>query len=461
MKPRDVLIPTTGTVTLCLLLLGGSARGQGSLIPPGPPAPTMKTLDQIEPRTPIGSVPWTISQRGSYYLTSSLYATNGGITITASDVTLDLNGFTLRGGTNIAVGIFLSGSASNTVVLNGRIKGWAGSGIYGPNAAGCRVEGVEIAYSGESGIWLGSEARIIGCYLDHNVGHGAVGSANALLRGCLSISNSNSGFSLGDGGVIEDCQIVGNGGKGIIGMDNLVVRNCVVQGNSSDGISAGAKASFVNCTSFNNGGSGMGAVDNSVVRDCITQSNGSAGINLAANCWVERSLSQSNSIGILVGLAGSVKDCQAQCNRYYGIRANGGSQVKGCQASANADCGIYTAGNCSIVDCLATENNLSGIYVYDSNGRISGNTCISNNLAADSSQGGIFTRFSNHRIQDNHLINNGYAGIQVTAGGTNCVVIRNNVSGNGANNYLIPANNDLGPVGKAATATSPWANLSN
>jgi hypothetical protein len=40
---------------------------QGSLTPPpGAPAPTMKTLDQIEARTPISSAPFTISAPGSY-----------------------------------------------------------------------------------------------------------------------------------------------------------------------------------------------------------------------------------------------------------------------------------------------------------------------------------------------------------------------------------------------------------
>lgn len=73
---------------------------QGSLTPPGQPAPTMKTLDQIEPRTPISALPFSISSPGSYYLTGNLTATADGasITVSADDVMIDLNGFTLAAG---------------------------------------------------------------------------------------------------------------------------------------------------------------------------------------------------------------------------------------------------------------------------------------------------------------------------------------------------------------------------
>ena len=47
-------------------------HAQGGLTPPGAPAPTMKSLAQIEPRTPISSVPFTISTAGSYYLTTNV-----------------------------------------------------------------------------------------------------------------------------------------------------------------------------------------------------------------------------------------------------------------------------------------------------------------------------------------------------------------------------------------------------
>ena len=78
--------------------IAGAVLAQGPITPPGAPAPAMKTLDQIEPRTPISSLPFTISQSGSYYLTRNLQftaATGPAILINANYVTLDLMGFTL------------------------------------------------------------------------------------------------------------------------------------------------------------------------------------------------------------------------------------------------------------------------------------------------------------------------------------------------------------------------------
>ena len=85
-----------GTMALLLAASWSGIAFSGPLDPPGAPAPTMKTLQQVEPRTPISSIPFTITTPGSYYVTSDL-ATTGtlGIRIDTNDVTLDLSGFTL------------------------------------------------------------------------------------------------------------------------------------------------------------------------------------------------------------------------------------------------------------------------------------------------------------------------------------------------------------------------------
>src|SRR5262245_53544867 len=48
------------------VMLGFSAPllAQGPLAPPGPPSPLFKTLEQVEPRRPISSVPFNITQPG-------------------------------------------------------------------------------------------------------------------------------------------------------------------------------------------------------------------------------------------------------------------------------------------------------------------------------------------------------------------------------------------------------------
>lgn len=108
------------TTALWILFLTTSlANAQGPLTPPtvadpsigpiealtpgGAPQPTMKTLHQVEPRTPISSLPFTISQGGSYYFTRSLHLPASGqvsdaIIVSASNVTIDLMGFTLSSG---------------------------------------------------------------------------------------------------------------------------------------------------------------------------------------------------------------------------------------------------------------------------------------------------------------------------------------------------------------------------
>ena len=98
--------PRINTVLLLVTLLAviglfATRAYGGPLDPPGAPASTDGVRGQ---GTPISSLPFAITQPGRYYLTRNLTGPGNanGITITAANVTLDLNGFTLDGGDDLA-----------------------------------------------------------------------------------------------------------------------------------------------------------------------------------------------------------------------------------------------------------------------------------------------------------------------------------------------------------------------
>ena len=201
--------------------------GQGALTPPGAPAPTMRTLDEIfqkagtsESRVDVltlssnATALHVITQPGSYYLSSNLVGVAGqnGIAISASDVTLDLNGFTLFGATNQTAILITIAALRDISVRAGRISGW-GYGV----------------------ISIGSPLNVVTSDLQITLVGGGFGygiSAGAGLRAsrCL-IQNQNPaggfGINCGNNSVIESCQLLRTGG-GVLCGTNSVVRGCQV-----------------------------------------------------------------------------------------------------------------------------------------------------------------------------------------------------------------------------------------
>lgn len=177
-KKIKVVVSVLALVALVLCSLSGYA---GKLEPNAPPGPTMKTLDEVEPRMPISQsdIPLTISTSGSYYFTGDLTATDTGITVEANDVTIDLMGYQLIGpGSGTSHGVYMDGRR-NVEVCNGTVRRFGRSGIY-------EADGI-----------YGKNHRVV--------------NVRTLSNGWLGIQLA------GEGNLVQDCTSAGNGSTGIFG----------------------------------------------------------------------------------------------------------------------------------------------------------------------------------------------------------------------------------------------------
>lgn len=177
--------------------------------------------------------PITITQPGSYKLTSNLIVPTGsiGIYILADNVTLDLNGYTVRGpvnctrnGTTRAVSCSqldpftpgIDAEGKDVVIRNGTVRGFPGIGVY---------------------LLSGSAENL---RVSHNAGYG-LSCARGSAANVESELNGNTGIILFNGSVTHSIARE-NGGKGI---ESVYIQESLAVGNYSYGISGqGVRASL-------------------------------------------------------------------------------------------------------------------------------------------------------------------------------------------------------------------------
>ena len=365
---------------------------QGSLTPPGAPAPTMKTLSEIEPRIAItatntpgdgGSV-FKITQGGSYYLTGNIAGVSGkagiqiAVPVSGPGVSIDLMGFEVIGVPGSTAGISSESvaDARNISIRNGTIRAWGGSGIDILNSRNNRLADLRVQGNGGKGMLIGSGSSITSCTADSNSQEGIRAADSCSLTGCSASFNTNAGILAVYGSTVTGCACNYNGGKGI-------------QANAG------------------------GAV---VVTACAAINNASDGIAVSAGGTVSGSTASENTGN---GILASSFDCN----------------ITGCTALQNTGNGILASSGCTITGCTASQNTGNGILVGDSCS-VTGNICRLNGVAS-----GIYCSGNRTRIENNHVTGNG-AGIAVAATAVGNIVIRNYASAN-TSNYSLPAGNNF------------------
>jgi hypothetical protein len=356
---------------VCALIILSQVSMAGNLEPNAPPGSTMKPLDQVEPRIPITSVPYTISQSGSYYLTKNLTAAGTAITVNADNVTIDLCGFSLAGN-NTGSGIYMT-DRINVEIRNGTISNFS----YGIN---------------DDFITMVSNGT----------------STNHRVIGVRALSNANFGIKLyGPNNEVRDCSASNNGtsasGSNIFGIS--VANNSTVTGN----------------TVSNNGGS---AQVNAYVfgilagYNCTITGNavGSNGYNAAAGTTVYGITANSSST--ITG--NTVSGNGTSAGSVYGIAANnGGSTITGNTVCGNGSSatvlvhGIYASSGGTVTGNTAYLNGqgmsagsgtVDGIYA-GSGCTVIGNTVYSNGAFASGTVFGIYLA-GNSLVDQNTAYNN-------------------------------------------------------
>jgi hypothetical protein len=264
-RPIKFTLLSAAFALAALTQFHGTALAQGPLTPPpGAPAPVMKSLAQIEARTPLeagqpgvtvsASGEITITAKGSYYLTGNLTSTNTAascINVGTDNVALDLNGFTITRTTGTeagTAGILITGAANQMVMIrNGFIVG-GGTNAGFANAirttdgfnGSVHVENVHCARV-RNGIYLNyDEARnsVRNCSVETSGGYGIM---SEVVTHCTVRNTVNTGIG---GNSISDCHVSQESalfpgdaiGKGISSSLSPTVMNCMGVSRSGRGI---------------------------------------------------------------------------------------------------------------------------------------------------------------------------------------------------------------------------------
>jgi len=350
MKPIRIL-PSLALSGLLFSLVAADARA-GDLDPPaGPVAPTMKTLDEVEARTPMSDVPGgatfehLITEPGSYYLTGDIVVTLpiSGIVVDADDVTIDLNGFTLVGQGGFTDGVRVINDRRNITIRNGSIRGF-GSGVWAFNAGDVYAHGLRLHNMGGAGLFLyGKGSRIVDCHASDCGGVGLVVSESGLVRDSVSRNNNSTGIGIGAGSVIENSVAIDNGGIGVESFGPATANNVVAKGNGGVGISLGTGSTVLGCSATNNAQGGIRVVGGSIVRNCTAFNNGEFGISAVTDCLIEDNASTNNDrsgggIGIhLVGVRNLVRANMVTFNGVGFKTDQSGNVLLGNVANSNTD----------------------------------------------------------------------------------------------------------------------------
>lgn len=299
-------------------------------------------------RTAISSLPFTITQAGSYYLNQSLSGASG-ITVSASNVYIDLNGHTLSGlAGNTSAGIATSGTFNNLTVRNGSVSNWGKEGINFSNSHSCLFEDL---------------------LLNNNLRDGLFSGKNAIVKKIIATGNSQDGIDVGESSMVEQCICEMNLNDGIELDNGSICSSCSAKSNSLVGIKSTGMASIQNCNALSNTSHGFQLGIGSEANGNNAMNNLSYGYFVLEGCHLFENIARSNNIGFeLYGNHIIVENCSAKNNTSTGFSCSFNYVHLLGNTSSNNVHGYNISGTSNLlIKNTAINNTTSGFTVVPSN----------------------------------------------------------------------------------------------
>lgn len=279
-----------------------------------------------------GGYPYVISQSGSYRLTSNLVspdALDSVIKVAASNVSIDMNGFTISGpvscsgylapatcsftglptGAGIGYDSFANPPVSNVRVRNGQVVGM-GYGVHLPDG---EVDHVIARSNRISGIYFLGSGMVRNSGAIENGGTGI--ETGGTVQSCVAEKNSWAGVNLKGSGAVLDSQIHWNSGWGAVqilsGLGGTSAGQAVVSRNDiSRNTAVGVFSSVAD-------GAGGHVSDNTLFL------NGGAGVELSSGTVIGNLIHWNGGVGLNVRYAVSMRDNNFQGNNGGGAQTSG------------------------------------------------------------------------------------------------------------------------------------------
>lgn len=287
----------------------------------------------------------------SYRLTSDLLvgdANTSGIEIAAAanGVSIDLNGFSIRGVTScteggstlscapLGAGVGIRSFAVGIRIHDGHISAMGNNGVQ--VSSGSLIESVTVSENGNFGFGLGSSTTIKDSTSRRNGSHGFILSQGNTAQNCTSDANGGDGYAVSSGVQVHGSAARANGGAGFQSIGTTAnLQNNTSEFNSGHGIRAGAHSTIRNNTVRDNQGTGITAGDSSVIEGNTVGESDGVGIDADSGAVISNNaVSESGEGGIVAG-SGSVIRGNSVFDNGTDMTHDGISCTLGCRVQDN------------------------------------------------------------------------------------------------------------------------------